>query len=156
MQGLHSPLSLAQALGPKMNSYRVMSYRGSDLDLGPYLGFILSNWLTTLRFTNDWFKLIDEKTYYDVYPNVVKAILNKPQTQVNLALMEDDPDVCVGFSVYEGETLHYCFVPRHGRKQGIGRSLITQPFKKMTHLTLPGVVIWKTKFPDAVFDPFSI
>jgi hypothetical protein len=137
-----------------MSSYRVLSLPASDPKVGPYLGLIISNWLTTLRYTNDWFKFIDEDTYFKVYGQVVRALLNKSSCQIRIAVLSDDEDVCLGFCLYEGKTVHYCFVQRDQRKQGIARSLLPAEFFKITHLTVPGVVIWKNKFPHAIFDPF--
>lgn len=155
MQSLQSALSMAQALGIEgMNSYRVDSYTGDDAKLAPYLGFIMSNWLTTLRFTNDWFKLIEEGVYYQTYPKVVKAILARPDCRVNMAVLSDDSDICLGFSVFERTTLHYCFVQRDQRKQKIATSLVPEHINTITHLTVPGVIVWKKKLAHAAFNPF--
>lgn len=161
MQRLQTLEPLAQALGTQeMNdSYKVLTLNGQDSEVGPYLGFILSNWMTTLRYTNDWFKLIDEDIYYTTYSKVIRAILDRPQTQVRLAVLSDNLDVCIGFSVCELQILHYCFVKREGRKQGIATSLVPKDIHTITHLTVPGVVIWthkmfKSKTFHVVFNPF--
>lgn len=137
-----------------MSSYQVVTHPGGAPELEPYMGLILTGWMSTLRFTNEWFKLIDEKTYYEIYPKVIRVILSRPDCQVSLAVLSEDPDVCLGFAVYQGSTLHYCFVKRDVRKQGIARALVPSEIKKLTHLTIPGAVIWNDKLKQAIFDPF--
>lgn len=138
-----------------MSGFKVRTYSGSDPRLEPYLGKIVGNWLNTLRWTNDWFKLIDKRSYYETYQRAIKAILARPSCQASLAVLSDDEDVCVGWAVFEGKTLHYCFVNRTGRRQRIATAVVPKDFDKMSHLTVTGVVIWKTKFPKAIFDPFT-
>jgi len=142
-------------MGPEMSDgYRIITIPGADPRLKPYLGIIYSNWLRTLRFTNDWFKLINRGVYYARYKEVIQMLLTRPDTQVNLAVLADDPDACIGWSVYEPHKLHYLFVRRGGRRQGIGTALMPLDINEFSHLTLPGVVIWKTKYPELTFNPF--
>lgn len=138
------------------DAYQVVRILGSDPWIESYRAFIASNWISTLRETNDWFGLIDKKTFYEVYRRAISGALAKPTTQVALALLADDSDVCLGWAVYEGETLHYVYVKRAMRRQGIARSLVPKTTKTITHLTVPGVVIWKNKFPAAIFNPFVL
>lgn len=137
-----------------MNSYKVLTFEGSSPDLEPYLGTIFANWLNTLRYTNDWFKLIEENVYYGTYKKVIRALLDRPGCMVNVAWMPDTIDTCPGWAVYEPGVLHYCFVQRDGRNEGVGTALVPSDIHTITHLTVAGTVIWKTKHPHWKFNPF--
>jgi hypothetical protein len=137
-----------------MSSYKILSFPSSATEVGPYLGLIISNWLTTQKYTNEWFKLIDEEIYFSTYGQFIRSILARPACKVNLAVLSDNEDVCIGFCVYENQTIHYWFVRRYARKEKIGTSLLPKDFTKISHVTLPGVIIWKNKFPKVIFDPF--
>lgn len=144
---------MAEGMGVEMSTFHVLTLAGTNPKLDVYKGTIIQNWMVTLRDTNDWYGMIDGNTYFETYKKVINAILDKPDCRVNVAVLSDDPDVCVGWAVYQGKTLHYCFVPRAGRKQKIATALIPE-FDTITHLTVPGVVIWKKKFPKVIFNPF--
>ena len=137
-----------------MSAYKVITLNGTSKELAPYYGFIFSNWLFTLRWTNDWFFLIHKPTYYSIYRKVISNIISAPECKVNIAILDDDPDLALGWSVYANDVLHYVFVKRDLRKQGIGRSLMPKGINRITHLTVSGAVIWKTKIPKLKFDPF--
>lgn len=130
-----------------------MSYSGTDLP-ETYRNMILAKWLRTLRFGNDFFRLIDSPSYFASYQTYIKGLLAKPGCMVRLAVLTEAPDVCLGFSVSRPDVLDYCWVHKDNRKIGIGKSLIQFPFSAMTHLTTVGMAIWSKKFPQAVFDPF--
>lgn len=73
---------------------------------------------------------------------------------VALAVLTDDTDVVLGWSVYEGSILHFVFVKRDARKQGIGTELIPKNAEVITHLTKSGKAIWKKKHQYLKFNPF--
>lgn len=136
--------------------YKIESLSGSDPALKPYKNLIYASWLKSLRFGNNWFQDIESDIYYKVYHDFIDRILDRPNTCVRLAVLTDDLDVCVGWSVSEGAILHYVFVKGDikGRKQGIGRSLVPDNITTITHITKTGRSIWKSKAPQLVFNPF--
>jgi GNAT superfamily N-acetyltransferase len=135
-------------------SYLVVPYLGKDLPEN-YRNMVLAKWLRTLRFGNDFFRLIDSHGYFSAYQVYIKSILSRPQCIVRLAVLSDDQDVCLGFSVSEPEIAHYCWVHKDNRKIGIGRALMQFPFKYMTHLTSISMTIWNKKYKECKFDPFK-
>ena len=135
-------------------SYSVIPYLGSQLP-DNYRNMILAKWLRTLRFGNDFFKLVESDSYFESYQKYIKTLIYRPQCIIRLAVLTDEPDTCLGFSVSEPNILHYVWVEKDNRKIGVAKSLTQFPFKYITHLTRAGISIWNNKFPDAKFDPFK-
>lgn len=137
----------------KQETYSVIAYLGTELpDI--YRNMILAKWLRTLKYGNDFFKLIESDGYFESYQKFIKSLLARPQCIVRLAVLSDAPDVCLGFSVSEPDILHYLWVHRDNRKVGVGRALVQFPFKYITHLTIHGMRMWTKNFPNAKFNPF--
>ncbi len=145
---------MVETVGFAVSTYKIIHVHGNDPILEPYLGFIIGNWMTTLKDTNQWFELIDPDKYFTAYKQFIKAILKKPGTEVKCAILAEDTDIVIGFSVFEGSQLHYVFVKPEVRNKGIATILVPKRIDVITHLTVPGVVIWKTKLPKAIFNPF--
>lgn len=139
-----------------MNVYRVVTLHGLDAEAAPYRNLIYTSYLKSLRFGNDWFKDIESDRYYQVYHSIIEGLLARPTTELRIALLNEDQDICLGWSLCEETTLHYVFVKGDidARYHGIGRDLIPTPIHKITHLTRIGRELWKKKLPGAVFDPF--
>lgn len=144
-----------------MSSYQVLTFSGSDPKLAPYLDLIFSKFKTSLRYGNEWFKAIEHHTYQQVYQKVIENILARPDTIVRIAVLTDDKDVAMGFSISERHILHYVFVKGGGptdpgfRRNGIGKSLLPPSFTQISHLTKIGKTIWETKYLDVKFNPFE-
>lgn len=135
-------------------SYTIIGFSGKDLPAA-YRNLIFSRWLRSLRFSNDYFNLIEANAYYAVYHRYIEALLARPATSVNLAVLSDDNDNVLGFSVTEPEILHYVHVHKYQRKQGIGRALVPSTTRVITHVTKTGLSLWVSKMPQAVFNPFA-
>lgn len=119
-----------------------------------YLNLVRSRWMRSYRHCNDYMKLVDAAAYYFAYGVYIENILRRPNTVVRLALLEEDDDVALGFSVVEGSCLHYVEVPKSNRKQGIGRALVPDRIDWFSHLTKIGQRLWSTKAPNAKFNPY--
>ena len=135
-------------------SYTINYYSGEGLPK-QYHALVYSKWLRSLRHGNDYFKLVDSDSYYKAYGAYIASILKRPEASVLLAVLTDDPDVCLGFSVREGEILHYVHVHRDQRGVGIGSLLMAGSIKTITHVTKAGLKVWNKKFPRAKFNPFA-
>ncbi len=136
-------------------SYMLAPYPGYELP-SSYRGLVVSRWVRTLKYKNAYFKLIDPKSYWSVYPAYVAKLLERPDVVVTLALLTDDPDVALGYAVHEGTKLHYVHVDKDQRRQGIGSALVEKlEIEKLTHVTEFGISFWSARLPKAVFDPFA-
>lgn len=136
------------------DSYKILKFKALDLP-EQYSAMIYSRFLRSLRNGNQYFKLIDRKTYFTIYRSYIATLLTRPRAAVRLAVLSDDFDVVLGFSITEPEKLHYVHVNTDYRKAGIGSSLTPDPFNTFTHLTNISASIWSSKFPEAIFNPFA-
>lgn len=118
---------------------------------------ILATFLRGLYYGDSWFSLIPKDIFMDNYKHVIQAILNKPETVVKVACLNEDPNVILGYSIMSGDyqTVHWCYVKSAWRKQGIGRALVPKHPTYVSHLTdLGKKLIGKINSP--LFNPFSL
>lgn len=137
-----------------MSSYTVLPFKGPELP-DEFENLILSRWMRSLRYTNDYYKLIHPDSYYAVYQRIIKSILSRLETTVALAVLTDDHDIVLGFSVSRGNILDFIHVHKHQRRLGIGRTLIPDGIDTITHLTHTGMSIWASKYGHWKFNPFA-
>ncbi len=116
--------------------------------------FILSTWLKGLRFGNLWYRLIDAKVYFKVYHSVIAQVMSKPTVKVTIACLKEDPSVILGYSVVEGNKLHWVQVKRAWRNIGIAKGLVPVTIDTVTHLTDVGKAIFQKK--KLTFNPFNL
>jgi GNAT superfamily N-acetyltransferase len=119
-----------------------------------YRSFIFARWLKSLRYGNPFFRMIDSDSYYSSYSSFIEFILKGKNTILKVAVLANDPDVALGYSIDDGETLHYIYVKPEVRKQGISRELMNKNIKQFSHITNIGYSIWKDKLPGLKFNPF--
>lgn len=129
--------------------YEIRDYRPEDKS------FIMATFLRGLYYGNEFFKLIPKKIFMDNYKLIIEALLNKHIIKV--ACLKEDPDIILGYSVLskDFQIIHFCFVKSAWRKNGIARSLLPKYPTCVTHFTTMSLDLMK-KFPDCVFNPFSI
>lgn len=139
-----------------MNGIKILTFSGSDPALKRYEGLLYTSFLSSLRYGNEWFKEIDADVYYEVYHKLIENLLGRRETLVKLAVLPDDPDTCIGWSISEPRVLHYIYVKGDikARQLGIGKQLLPLEFNTISHLTKIGKVIWKKKFKHVKFNPF--
>jgi GNAT superfamily N-acetyltransferase len=112
---------------------------------------IYATWLKGLYNGNDWFRMILQDRFYEYYHKVIENILARPHTDVRIACFADRPDVILGYSVQEGERLHWVFVKASFRRFGIAKRLIPDTITTCTHLTRLAVSLRPKSWS---FDPF--
>lgn len=117
--------------------------------------FVFATWLRGLKYGNDFFNAIEAEVYYKVYNKYIEAVLARPQVTVKFACLRDDPEVVLGYAVYEGPVLHWVFVKKAWRSIGIAKSLVPETITTVTHLTLAGKsILHKQRYYGIVFNPF--
>lgn len=132
----------------------VHTYEGQYLPK-EYIGMVLMRWPRSFKHANDFAKIMDAEAYYNYYDAMIKTVLSRPNTTVRLAVLGDEPDVVLGFSVTEGPILHYVEVKNSYRRNGIGRNLVPKEINWFSHLTKIGMQIWSVKMPNAKYIPFA-
>lgn len=153
----HQEMGTASTAFPQnVSSYTILTFSGSSLP-DSYKNLVYSKWLRSLRFGNDYFKLIDSDSYYSTYHSYIGSVLSRPTTIVRLAVLTEDKDVVFGFSIAEDqqEVLHYVHVHKDTRKQGIATSLLPKQWSVITHITKTAMSIWQSKYSKVIFNPFK-
>lgn len=137
-----------------MSGYIVRTFRG-DVVPDDYRGLIYSKWMRSLRYGNDYYRLMDEKSFYPAYQRHITNILACPDAVVHIAVLAEDHDVVLGFSVCRDKVLDYVHVHKEQRLHGIGRRLVPGNIDRVTHMTKTGLLLWGTKPHSMKFDPFA-
>jgi GNAT superfamily N-acetyltransferase len=131
----------------------VIKHHPASLLPEEYKNLIRAPFLNSLRYGNDLYKLIDKDAYYISYGKYIEHLLQRPRSIVTLAILDDN--TVLGWSLYEGETVHYVWVKKEVRRQGIAKELLPDKFSVITHITNTGINIWVNKFPLVRFNPFA-
>lgn len=131
----------------------ILAFPGRNLPT-QYQNLVRSRWVRSYKRDNDYMKIVHPPGYYFAYNNYVALIMNREKTVIRIAALDEDDDVVLGFSIVEGNVLHYIHVPKSYRRQHIGTMLVPEGIEWFTHLTRIGMRIWSTKAPKARFNPF--
>ncbi len=138
----------------KEAAIEIFAYPGTRLPK-QYINLVKSRWIRNYRTQNDFMKMVHAPCYYSAYNVYISNILNRDSSIVRLAVLSEDNDVVLGFSIMAGSNLHYVHVPKGYRRQGIGRLLVPEYIESFSHITRIGIQIWHKKFPRAKFNPFT-
>lgn len=136
-------------------TYKITQRPTCDLPSGDVRSYVYSKWLRSLKYQNDFFKLIAPEAYWEAYGHYITTLLAKPESMLRLAVLTEDPDVILGFAVFRGSVLDYLYVHRHQRRLGVGAALMPHGIETITHLTKTGLVIWGNKYGHLKFNPFA-
>lgn len=130
----------------------VRAYPGTSIP-DCYINLVKSRWIRTYRRDNDFMKMTYAPSYYANYNAYIQSLLQRPKLEVRFAVLAEDTDVVLGFSVLERDVLHYVHVPKAYRKKGIAGLLVPKDISWATHITKIGLRIWP-KWPKVKLDPF--
>lgn len=139
---------------PKEDGYKVITYTNKTFPCD-FRNLIIAPFLNSLRYGNDLFKLIDKEGYYLAYGKYIDSLLNKSNIRMTLAILEDGS--VLGWCLWEWSEptniVHYVWVKKEARRNGICKSLLPLEFGVITHITNKGLTLWN-KYPDARLNPF--
>ena len=142
-----------------MSSYKVLSFKGAELP-AQYVAMVFSKWLRSQRYGNDLLKLVDSDSYYATYKILIGNILMQPSCVVRIAVLSDDHDVALGFSVCRDKIIDYVHVHKDYRRQGIATSLLSHVPQDGEGWTTSAItktfnIFWPHKvFQKMIFNPF--
>lgn len=131
-----------------------MSLSIRDVDVQD-LNFIFSSWKRSLYYTKPY-RYIDPSTYHRCHGQLIERILNSPNVQIKVACLEDDPNIIVGYSVFQPKTLHWIYVKEDWRRQRIADKLYPQGVQFCSHMTATFHII-RSANPRywVVFNPYE-
>lgn len=135
------------------SSYKIIRYPAAGLPAS-YYNMVVSRYLKSLRYGNDYLRLIDQDFFFATFHKHIEHLLSRQTASVWLAVLSDNQDIVFGFAITEPKTLHFIHVPKDYRKQGIARSIAAKlSVDIITHLTKTGLCLWNKKYPNAKFIP---
>lgn len=116
---------------------------------------LLTKYLRTLQAGNDFFKLIQPKAFFSIHDPYFGTLLERPEAKLRMAVLSDEPDTVLGWSLMEPNKLHYVWVGGPYRKTGIASALMPDVFSTITHITKSFLPIWNVKYPKVIFNPYA-
>lgn len=123
-------------------------------------GCIIRRWEDSVRYSSDWFKDIDPDFFFEHYRKLIEGHLRNPDMIIKIACLKDDPDVIIGFAVYEPITafepknynLHFMYVKEIWRDNKIATMITPSTITHCSNMTRIGLTIHK-KYPYIKFQP---
>lgn len=132
--------------------YRLVTYYGVTLP-PEFKNLVTAPFLNSLRYGNDLYKLIDKDAYFFSYSKYIESLLQRPHSMVKLAILNDM--TVLGWCLMENKVVHYIWVKKEVRRQGIGCALLPKTFDTISHITNKGINIWVNHYPNVKFNPFA-
>lgn len=117
--------------------------------------FILASFLRGVYYGDSWFNRIPKDIFMANYKKVIEALLAPGKCTIKVACPKGETDIIIGYSILspDYQTVHWVYVKKDWRKNGIGKSLVPAHPLAVTHLTDIGFTLLP-KLQTAVFDPF--
>lgn len=115
------------------------------------INFILSTMLKGLYYGSKFWQEVEQESFFLHYEPFVKTLMLKSSIQI--ACLEDDPDVILGYSMSRANVLDFIFVKKSYRKLGIGRLLYPSSIDTVSQITDIGNSIRKKL--NLKFNPFA-
>lgn len=136
-------------------TYSIIAFPAYDIPKA-YEALVYSKWLRSLRYGNKLFSRTDSDAYYLAYHAYLKSLMENGKSILSLAVLTEDHDVVLGFSVSREHILDYVHVHKDHRNQGIASRLIPKEITTFTHLTKTAERIWDNnpKYQKLIFNPF--
>jgi ribosomal protein S18 acetylase RimI-like enzyme len=100
----------------------------------PYdVPFIYSTWRNALWYGGTYYKDNEDAAadFFQSQTWVIDEILKNP-IEVSVAVLNDSPDVIIGYSVFDKYHLYFIYVKEAFRKQGIGKLLFPNSIKTVS------------------------
>ena len=113
--------------------------------------FINNTWLYSL-YNGSQYSNMEKDTFMREYRQTIGTLMSKPGVTVTVACLQDDENVIVGWACWESDILHFIYMKKMWRRNGIHFQLIPE-IKRYTHITRQFL---KIKPKELVFNPFLI
>ncbi len=84
---------------------------------------IKDSWLKSFYYTSKFCENLDWEVYFPNQSELIDRLLKK--SKIIIAESLDNPDVVVGYIVYEGDIVHYVYVKHVFKRFGIAKELYT-------------------------------
>jgi hypothetical protein len=133
------------------------------------LNFIISNWVHSYRENSPIARNVREDIYRRNQRELILNLCRRPSIRVVISCFESDPNVMLGFLVYEiipdppgkrQNTIHYIYVKKPFRRNGIARDMLqcvgVVPEKSFfSHYTVD-CPVFARKWNGLLYNPYSL
>lgn len=126
------------------------------------IAYIYASWLRHYKHSSKFAHKIPPSIFFSNHNDVIRKILARPTTKVLIASPHEEPEVVLGYLVFEGKidkpTVHFLYVKRHFRLFGIAATLIKDlnlNTASFTHWTRDTDWIVK-RFSSLRYNPYAI
>ncbi len=114
------------------------------------LDFIQASWKNSLCYTKPY-RYIPKSIFYNFYSSVISRIIGRPGIEIKSAVLETEPNIVLGFVVYEPGIIHWIYVKEDWRRLGIAKRLMPKGIKYSSHITELG---WQIMPESIDYNPF--
>ncbi len=130
---------------------QMITYKANELP-EIYKPLLFSNFLLSLKSGNDLFMRTDRDTYFKYYHAFIESLLERKTSKIKLAVLAREKELVFGWALMEPNILHYIFVPKIYRNNGISKLLLKgEEFETISHVTKDGEKIFSKK----TFNPWT-
>jgi ribosomal protein S18 acetylase RimI-like enzyme len=84
--------------------------------------FVKATWLRHFKEHGYYTKFIRNSVYFENHAKIVDSIISKGTTLI--ASHVDEPEIILGFLVYQPGVIHYAYVISKARRLGVGKELL--------------------------------
>lgn len=120
--------------------------------IGTARNLVFSTWLKSYHTSSLYSKNIPKDVFFAEHHGLIERILARDPV-VRLAVLPDDPEVVLGWSVSEPDAVHYVYVKPPFRRYGVATALlahVNRPFT-FTHYTY---ILRDLKLDGCSFNPY--
>lgn len=116
--------------------------------------YFMSSWLHNQYHSSQYyFAYMPQDLFFKEYTKYIAQLLFNPDCKIDVAVLETDPDMILGFVCYFPDTIHWCYVKNKYRGKGIAKLLLEgKTFHSYTGSTAAGHMIANKM--SLTFNPF--
>lgn len=129
------------------------------------ISFVYATWLHTYKHNSYFAKRIRDHVFFKYHHKIIEGILNRTTSKILIAADKADPDVILGYIVYESfgtdtNIVHFIYIKKNFRGFGISRKLFVESKLKLPELMFSHWcfdVNWiLAKHPDLIYNPYLV
>lgn len=115
--------------------------------------FIFNSWLHSQYWSSKYYQKMPQTLFFKEYTRYITRLLVNPMCSIDVAVLDSDPNMVIGYLIYRGKTIHWAYVKKEYRSKGILTLLMKdKEFEQYTGSTIAGHSI--AKLLNLIFNPF--
>lgn len=132
--------------------YEIRDFQEDDTN------FILATFLRGLYYGDFFWGEMPKDIFMANYKMFALNLIGSAKVAIKVACLKEDKSIILGYSLLSADfsAIHWVFVKKAWRKQGIARSILPQYPTTVTHLTATGKDLLIKFENKPIFNPFAI